>query len=308
MTQAKSPTLPVHHPVRTIFAALFGAIALSLVIATVLIVWLNRTLTDTPTYVQTVAPLVSQPAIQTFVVEKATDQIMKAAPTAELAQRLLPAADIAGKTEDQVRTLVRPALEAELKKTVASAQFAQLWKDTNESAHTQLKKQIESGSGELTLDLSPVVNGAIAQLKATEFGDLADKIEVPQEATKLNLKGGSLDQAHRDYVWLQQTTVALVIITLVSIGLSVWLSVHHQKTLRRILVISAVLTLGLAAIIQAPALVQVDTKDPVMRDAVVALAGVLFHNLQIMSLVIGGVCLVMALLSKIAETALPKRA
>jgi hypothetical protein len=38
--------------------------------SSILVVWANRTLTDTATYTQTVAPLVTQPEVQQFVADK----------------------------------------------------------------------------------------------------------------------------------------------------------------------------------------------------------------------------------------------
>jgi len=55
------------HGVRTFFAGLAGTLAVYLLLTGITSVWLMRTLTDTPTFVQTVAPLATKPAIQKFV-------------------------------------------------------------------------------------------------------------------------------------------------------------------------------------------------------------------------------------------------
>jgi hypothetical protein len=290
-----------HHPVRTFFAAVFGLIALWLVFASVLLVWLNRTLTDTPTFVQTVVPVLSEPKIQTFITEKATDQLLASVPAPELATRLLPPAEVAGKTPEQLTPLVRPVLGSKIKDFIGSPKFSELWKSTIESTHTKLTAQLRSGQGDMEIDLSPAIAGALEQLKTTELGPMAGQIQIPAEAGKLHIAGGSLDQAYRAYNQLQQSTIIVLAAALLAIALSVWLSVHHNKTLRRILMGSGLMAFGVAAILQAPSIVPIKSDDPVTRDAVIALSAVIFHNLQLACLVMGGVCVVLALGSKIWE-------
>jgi hypothetical protein len=302
MGKTKPPAVVQHHPIRTFFAAVFGLIALWLVFASLLLVWVNRTLTDTPTFVSTLTPVLTEPSIQTFITEKATDQILQSVPAPELAVRVLPPAEAAGKTPEQLAPLVRPALLAKLKEFIGSPKSQEIWKSTVESTHTKLTAQLRSGDGDLELDLSPAITGMVDQLKAKpELADVADKIQVPTEAGKLKIAGGSLDQAHKWYNQLQQSTIIVVAATLLAIALSVWLSVHHNKTLRRILMGSGLMALGVAAILQAPSIVPIKSDDPVMRDAVVALSGILFHNLQLACLVLAGVCIAGAIGSKIFE-------
>src|SRR5262249_20128562 len=86
-----------HHFIRTPLASLCGTIALALIFSSILVVWLNRTLTDTTTYVSTVTPLVTKPAVQTFLADTITDQIVKQAPIDDIAHAILPAGQADGK-------------------------------------------------------------------------------------------------------------------------------------------------------------------------------------------------------------------
>jgi hypothetical protein len=291
----------VHHRVRTTLAAICGTIALALVLASLLVVWANHTLTDTPTFVSTVGPMVTQPAVQNFVATKAADQLLESAPTKDLAELLLPASETTGKTFDQLTVLVRPVLTADIKEIVASPAFATLWKNTNQSAHAQLISQLKSGSSTLTLDLSPAVVGAINQLKQSKLASISDKIEVTPTAGKFDVKGGAIEKAHTYYNQFQQGTLALVIITLILIGLSVWLSVHHTKTLRRILIGTGAIALLIAALLQAPSIIKLHTSDPVTYAAAVAIAQTLFHGLKVTCVILALACLVLAIGSKFTE-------
>jgi hypothetical protein len=95
------------HRVRTTFASLFGILAVLLIMSSVVSIWLNRTLTDTNTFVGVIAPLAQKPEIQNFVAQKASEELVKNAPTQDLANALLPAGAATGKSDEQVKARLR---------------------------------------------------------------------------------------------------------------------------------------------------------------------------------------------------------
>lgn len=291
----------VHHRVRTFFAAVLGTIALSLISLTFLSVWLNRTLTNTPTYVDTVTPIASQAAVQNLVAGKIADQLLDSAPTDDLAQMLLTPAQIAGQTGDALKPVLRPVIVTNVKTVLSSPTFTKLWTDTNRSAESQLVTQLASNSSSITLDLHPALVGAVALLKTTPLAQVSDKLDLPADAGVLNLKGGSIDKAHQYYHWFKTGTWTLVILVLVLMVLAVIVSVHHLKTIRRMLVGTAIVSLVLAAILEAPSIVRVKSVDAETLAAAKAIAHVLFHNLQVACIVIAIGCLVLAVGTKIYE-------
>src|ERR1700722_16571397 len=173
-TQTPSKT----HKVRTFFAAIFGIIAVYLILASITVIWLNRTLTDNTTYVNTVAPLISQPAVQTFVAEKATDQLLTSLPTQNL-EALVPASQLTGnQTPEQIQALAKPAVAATILKLVQSPQFATLWKTTNQTAQASLVSQLDTNPRQVTLNLSPAISSLVGGLKTTQLAPLAAQIIV----------------------------------------------------------------------------------------------------------------------------------
>lgn len=299
-----SPTK--HHYLRTFFASIFGILALSLILFSILIVWLNRTLTDTDTYMDAVAPLVVKPEIQNFVSQKASEAILKNGNPTDLASKLLPREQMIGKTPEQVGEQLKTVVDSSVLQVVASPTFARLWEDTNRSAHTSLTQQIKSGTGELTLDLSPVIVGVTNELKATQLSPIADNIELNPENAKLNLQGGGIDKAHDYYDFFQKGTLAIIAATVVAVALAVLISTHHVKTLRRIVFGTGVMAAGLALLIHTPSLVKFnDTKDSVEQKAAVAIADTLFQDLQLACIVIAVVCISLALASKLYDLRRP---
>jgi hypothetical protein len=94
----------------------------------------------------------------------------------------------------------------------------------------------------------------------------------------------------------------------VSLALCVTISVHHAKTLRRVLVNTAFAAFILAGGIELVQFVRLNNSDLVMGRAVTAIAATLLHNLEIGSLVLGVLCVVAAIASKFYPRMQPKSA
>ncbi|HSX46424.1 MAG TPA: hypothetical protein VLF87_00310 [Patescibacteria group bacterium] len=290
-----------HHFVRTTFATLFGMLAVWLILASIVVVWLNRTLTDTSTYVKTVSPLVTKPEVQNFIAQKASEQLVNNAPITDIASTLLPADQITGKTPDQLKPLVQSAINDDIKQVVSTPQFAKLWQTTNQTAHTQLIQQIKAGAPTLTLDLHPAIVGAIDQLKSSKLSAVSDKIDISEDAGKIELKGSGIEKVHQYYDTFQKATLALVLAAIVLAALCIWISVHHMKTLRRMLIMTAISVLILALALRAPSFVHLKTGDPVQTQAAITIAETLLRNLQLAALVLGIGCIVIAIATKLYE-------
>jgi hypothetical protein len=302
MAKAKTPTLPTtHHYLRTPTAGFFGMVAMVLVSASILTVWANRTLTDTNTYVQTVGPVIQRPELQEFVAQKVTDQLLESAPTADVAAQLLPADQVAGKTPEQLKLLLSPVIHDSVVQILSSPRLSEVWKSTNQSAHAEVISRLDANAPEITLDLSPLVDTVLVEMKQTKLAPVADKIDLKPSAAKIDLKGSSIEKLRTAYRSLKTGTLQLLLVTLVCLGLSVWISVHHIKTLRHILTgtgVSALLTAGLIAL---PSVVSLPAKNAATGRLVAALAGTLLHGLQVACLVLGVIFIAGAIGTKVYE-------
>lgn len=299
----------VHHYARTILASLLGIFALFLILSSIFTVWLNRTLTDTDVYMSSVAPLVTKPEVQDFVVQKASETLLKDQDVTEVSSKLLTPEQVAGKSPEELNALVREVVESSIQQVVKSPSFAQLWEETNRTAHEAIINQLESDSNTLTLDLSPLVLGIVDQLKTTSLGPVVDQIEIKPENAKLDLKGGAIDQIHSNYKNFQNGTIVTVILAAVAAVLAVVVSVHHIKTLRRILIGTGIIALLVALAIRAPSIIKINgSRDSIEQKAAIAIAETLFHNLQVACITIGIVCIVAAVGSKFYEVWRAKKA
>ena len=77
MANSKSvqPVIKKHHYVRAMVAGTLGALAVTLVSATILLGWADNTLTNTNAYVATVGPVLSTTALQNFVADQVSSQL-----------------------------------------------------------------------------------------------------------------------------------------------------------------------------------------------------------------------------------------
>ncbi|MBL8121165.1 hypothetical protein JNM87_00235 [Candidatus Saccharibacteria bacterium] len=266
MANSKTPpTKPVavRHRVRTFFSSIFGFFALGLIIMSILVVWLDRTLTDTQTYVKTVAPLVTKPGVQNFVVTKASSTLLDNhdAPIRDIASQLLTPEQIAGKTDEQLKAEVTPLVQESLRSVVSSPTFANLWKTNNESIHSQLMTQLQSGSQTLNLDFHPLITGLIDQLGTTKLSFVKDKLDIPADAGKVKLEGRQLENVRRVYDYFKKAMLAILVCAALSVGLCVLISVHHLKTIRRIALLTGIFCGVLAALLGATSLIRTGSSE-----------------------------------------------
>jgi hypothetical protein len=296
-----SPAPKIHHYVRTPLAALLGALAMLLVSMSILLVWANRTLTDTNTYVNTVGPVIEKPELQDFVATKLADQALQSASVDDLAGKLLTPQDTAGKTPEQVREQVAKVMHDSVTEALKSPQVVDAWKTTNRSVHAELVGQLDANAPAITLDLTPLLQAVTDQLKQTKMAPVADKIDLKPGSAQVQLKGKPLENVHNAYKKLKTVPYLVVLLALALAGLAVWTSAHHAKTLRRMLVGTGVSALLVAAVIALPRVVQLPSADPAASRLAMALAGTLLHGLQEGCLVLGVVCILAALGSKLYE-------
>jgi uncharacterized membrane protein len=91
----------------------------------------------------------------------------------------------------------------------------------------------------------------------------------------------------------------VVSITIIALILSVWLSVHHSRTLRRILFGVGILALLQALVLSIPRFITLPGIDQASQAAAKAFIEAIVQNLFLASLIIGIVCMVTAIGSKL---------
>jgi hypothetical protein len=304
----QTPVTKTHHYVRTFFAAIFGFLSLNLIIFSILVVWLSATLTNTDQYVKTVTPIVSDKVVQEYVVGRVTTTILdnKDIPIDGLAENLLPEDQRSGKSNEELRVIIEPMIKESLSQILASPTFNKLWVDTNRSVHASLLSGVNSQSGDVVLNFRPVIVGVIDELGKTKFSFIKDKIDIPSDVGSLKIESTRLDKARHIYNYFKTARIALWACAFLSAVISVLLSVHHLKTLRRIGLFTGIFTGVQAILLSSTSLLKNLKGDATDKAMAIKVINLLVRDLRMSLIVISAVTLILAIGSKLIAIIIAK--
>jgi len=165
----------------SITCAVIAAVLVPMAIVTV---WVSDTILDEDQYVETVAPLADQEAVQERVTRALTSEINEAVDFRAVAEDLLPsdlsvlAGPIAGAAESTVEQAVA--------RTVDSEAFRTAWTAANRLSHNVVRVAVTGGQipgidvvdGEVVLDLSLVLDGVSSAVEAVGGEELVSSLEL----------------------------------------------------------------------------------------------------------------------------------
>jgi len=199
-------------------------------------VWLRDQVTDTNRYVQTVAPLSTNRAIDAAVAAKITSELFARVDVQSLAQQALPPQGqfLAGSLTSGLRTFTEQTAE----RVLVTPEFNRLWKAANRTAHQQVVALVKGRSGgiltskdgKVLLNLGALASGVQAQLHSQGV-TLFDGIKV--NSTFELVRSKKLAQASNYVRYLEATAVILPLGVLAAFALALALSEHRRRTLIR---------------------------------------------------------------------------
>ncbi|MCA9308937.1 hypothetical protein KC973_01025 [Candidatus Saccharibacteria bacterium] len=301
-TSAQDSQTKKHHYARTTLAVVFGVLATWLLLFGVVTTWLNRAVTDTNTYVATVEPLSQQDAVKDFIITKVDEQLRQSASGVDLATFTLPEGERIGKTDEQLKAAAITSINETISQTLDSEAFQSLWRASIRTAHKQLVTQLDSDSDTATFNMGPTITGAIVLLEDTKLAPLIARLDLPDSRSfNIKLQSERLASVRNAYKLFKQGTILLIIVALVCLALAVTLSVHHVKTLRRIVLGSGVgLLLVWVAVTTAPSKIAANS-DASSKALIEAVADVLLRDLRLTTLIAGTVFISIGVLSEVYD-------
>jgi hypothetical protein len=246
---------------RTILAVVLIVVGCVLAPLAGVAVWARNQVTNTDRYVRTVAPLASDPAIQTAIADQITAQIFAYLDVAGLTNQAVDALAARGlrpQVADQLRGFAGPLasgiqsfVRTEVTKIVQSQAFADAWVQANRVAHQALVTAL-TGQGDravtvegdtVKLNLAPFIETVKQRLIDSGFG-LATRI--PQvNATLVLFDVKNLTRARRAFDLLNTLGIWLPIIAIVLLGVGVVVATDHRRALVGAAVGVAVAMVGL---------------------------------------------------------------
>ncbi|MEU0394594.1 hypothetical protein ABZ208_17810 [Streptomyces sp. NPDC006208] len=234
------------HRWRSFFAALLIVIGCILAPLAGVAAWTADEVGDTDRYVDTVAPLASDPDIQNAAANRVTDAVMEHIDLPTLLEGAAPAdrpllEKALGKLGNSLENAVRSFVHDKSEEIIASETFDKIWIDANRRIHSAVDKALTGSGGgavkinndSVSVDLGPVVD-QVKQRLVDEGMSVAAKIpEVHTDFTVL--RADNIGKVKTYFKILQIAGFWLPVLSVVLIAAGVLLSAHR----RRVLVIAA---------------------------------------------------------------------
>ncbi|MFB9463950.1 hypothetical protein [Streptomyces cinereospinus] len=236
-----------HRTARSVGASVLLLVALLLSPLAVVAAWVDDEVTDTDRYVQTVAPLGSDPAVQAAVTDRLTDRVVAnvdvEAVTRWLGEALADAgappavADRADALTGPLRAAVTDAVHRVVQRVVTSDAFEDAWVAANRRAHTAVVNVLTGSQGgavraeqdKVVLDLGTVVDEVKQRLVDAGF-EKASVIPAPDRQITL-FESDALPEAQAGLRLLDVLGTWLPVLTVVLAALAVWTAPGHRVML-----------------------------------------------------------------------------
>ncbi|MEV0976378.1 hypothetical protein [Streptomyces sp. NPDC049915] len=236
-----------HRKTRYAGASLVLLVALLLAPLAVVAAWVDDTVTDTGRYVQTVAPLAKEPAVQAVVTDRLTNRVVAnvdvEAVTASLSKALANAGappavvDKSAALAGPLRGALTNTVHGIVNRVVTGDVFQQAWEGANRRAHAGVVGMLtgdESGAvraqgDTIKLDLGTVVDQVKQRLVDQGF-EKADAIPTPDRQITL-FETAKLSKAQDAVRLLDIMGAWLPVIAVVLAALAVWMAPAHRMML-----------------------------------------------------------------------------
>jgi hypothetical protein len=205
-----------------------GLVVLGSVLAffSVFAIWAERQALNTDDWVSTSGKLIRNDRIREAVANYLVDQLYENVDVERELKELLPGEtkQLAGPVSGGLRQVAGQGAEAVLKSSTAQS----LWQEANRTAHEQLlevleekKGAISTEEGKVSLDLGSLVTNLADQVGIGE--NLAEKL--PEDAGQITiLRSDQLKTAQDIVVAVKGLALVLVLLTLLSFGLAIYLT------------------------------------------------------------------------------------
>jgi hypothetical protein len=212
----------------------------------VLAVWTANQVSDTNRYVENVAPLIHEPAVQSALTDKITTQINAQIHVQALTNQA--AATLKSKGLPRVGTLLQTFsgslagavggfIHTQVGKIVASPQVATLWVRVNRSVHAELVKALSGqgngaitiSNGQVVMNLGPFIDVVKKDLAARGF-TLVNNIPAINPTVGL-FSAKYLVKAQSGYRLLNDLKIVLPILTLLLLAAGIYIARSHRRAL-----------------------------------------------------------------------------
>lgn len=223
---------------KRIAAWVLVVLACILSVLSVITVFARNQLLNTDTYVNTVAPLASNPAIQTQIAKQVSENLISRTNVETRVKDALPPK--AGFLATPVTSGLESAVNDLALKAVQSKQFYEVWVAANRASHKQLVAvltgsntgSVSSKNGRVTIDLSQVEVNVKKKLDAKGI-TVFDKVPAVKGLDFVLVQSQDLVKVQKATKLLNDLAIVLPIVTLLFLAASVVLARNRRRGLVR---------------------------------------------------------------------------
>ncbi len=213
-------------------------VACVLAVLSVFMVFVRNEVLNTDTYVSTVTPLASDPAIQTAVAKRVTDQLVTKINVEYRVKRALPAR--AGFLAAPIARAVQTSTNGITLKLVESSKFQELWVEANRRAHKQVvalltgsgEGALQSSNGKVTVNLAHIEEAAKQALRKKRI-TLFEKVSTADAPTLTLFQSTQLVRLQGLTRLLNRLYILLPIVTLLLFAGGIILTRNRRRGLVR---------------------------------------------------------------------------
>lgn len=232
---------------RAVVATVLIVIGCLLAPLSVVAVWASQQVSDTERYVETVAPLADDPAVQAAVTDAITRQIFERVDVEAIVRDAVVQLEDRGLPEQfssPLGALAVPIADGvegfahdKIADIVAGERFAAAWEQANRIAHEQVVNvlsgeqggTVSAQDGAIVVNLGPFVAEVKERLVAEGFGLAARIPEV--NATVTVFQSEEITRVQQGYRLLESLGTWLPYIALAFLGLGVYVAKSHRRAL-----------------------------------------------------------------------------
>ncbi|GAB2961777.1 hypothetical protein GCM10023080_022690 [Streptomyces pseudoechinosporeus] len=236
-----------HRRLRQAGASVLLLLALLLAPLAAVAAWVQDTVSDTDRYVETVAPLASEPPVQEVVINRLTDRVVDNVDVAAVTDSLVKALQDAGapprvvegaeSLEGPLRNAVRTVVDRTVTRVITSDAFQQVWEGANRRSHAAVVNMltgeregaVRAEDGTVQLNVGEVVDQVRERLVDAGF-DKATAIPDTDRTITL-FQTEELGKAQDTMRLLDILGTWLPILTVVLAALAVWTAPAHRVML-----------------------------------------------------------------------------
>ncbi|CAM5261283.1 Integral membrane protein OS=Streptomyces glaucescens OX=1907 GN=SGLAU_19345 PE=4 SV=1 [Streptomyces glaucescens] len=235
-----------HRRLRRAGSSVLLLMALLLAPLAVVAAWVQDTVSDTDRYVETVAPLASEPAVQDVVINRLTDRVVDNVDVAAVTDWLAKTLQDAGapprvvegaKALEPLRNAVRTVVDRTVTRVITSDVFQQVWEGANRRSHAAVVNMLtgdrqgalRAEGGAVQLNLGEVVDQVRQRLVDEGFDKAA---AIPDTDRTITLfESEELGKAQDAMRLLDILGTWLPVLTIVLAALAVWTNPAHRVML-----------------------------------------------------------------------------